>query len=159
MSPRAAWQLEAMGFEAVHDFVGGKLEWIRHDRPLEGPGPHYAVSGQVATMNRLLVARIGDRAAERVTEMGSGKHDFCVVVNDHYVVLGRLRKSTEVPDPSAPVEEVMELGPTTIRPVEPAEALLGRMTKRNVPAILVTTTRGKLIGIARRADLERLVGR
>jgi hypothetical protein len=32
MSPRAAWQLEAMGFSDVSDFVDGKLEWISHGR-------------------------------------------------------------------------------------------------------------------------------
>jgi CBS domain-containing protein len=55
------------------------------------------------------------------------------------------------------VEDVMETGPTTVRPSEPAEALLERMERRNVPAVVVTTKRGELVGIARRGDLRRLI--
>ena len=36
MSPRAAWRLEEIGFEHVHDFVGGKTEWIERGLPTEG---------------------------------------------------------------------------------------------------------------------------
>ena len=39
----------------------------------------------------------------------------------------------------------------------PAEALLERMEHRNVPAVVVTTKRGELVGIARRGDLRRLI--
>jgi rhodanese-related sulfurtransferase len=48
MSPRAAWQLEALGFQDVYDFVAGKAEWIAHRLPLEGKGPHYPLVGEAA---------------------------------------------------------------------------------------------------------------
>lgn len=34
--------------------------------------------------------------------------------------------------------DVMETGPKTVRPAEPAEALLDRMERRNVSAVVVT---------------------
>jgi CBS domain-containing protein len=45
-----------------------------------------------------------------------------------------------------PVERVMEPGPSTVRPKEPAEGLLERMRKKKVPAVIVTTKNGRLLG-------------
>jgi CBS domain-containing protein len=59
--------------------------------------------------------------------------------------------------PDQVVERVMEPGPTTVRPKEPASALLERMKKRKVPAVIVTTKNGCLLGAATREALERLV--
>jgi 3-mercaptopyruvate sulfurtransferase SseA len=39
MSPRAAWQLEALGFSDVYDYAAGKLDWISRGGPTEGNGP------------------------------------------------------------------------------------------------------------------------
>lgn len=65
MSPRAVWQLEAMGFSDVYDFVDGKIEWLGHGLPTEGKGPHHAVVGDVANSPPELVAKckegVGDR--------------------------------------------------------------------------------------------------
>ncbi len=44
----------------------------------------------------------------------------------------------------AAVEEVMEPGPTTVRSSEAAEGLLKRMRKRNVPTVMVTTSKDGL---------------
>lgn len=51
----------------------------------------------------------------------------------------------------------MQLGPTTVRPSVGAEGLLERMEKRNVSAVLVTTEKGKFVGVARQRDLRALV--
>ena len=55
------------------------------------------------------------------------------------------------------VEFVMEPGPTTLRPNEPAKALLERMKKKKVPAVIVTTNNGRLVGAVTQQALERLV--
>ncbi|HEX2241221.1 MAG TPA: CBS domain-containing protein [Actinomycetota bacterium] len=81
-----------------------------------------------------------------------------MVLNDEDVLLGRLRKkSAAAAPPEAKVEEVMQIGPTTVRPTAGAEDLLDRMQKRNVPAVLVTTGKGKFLGIARQRHLRALV--
>ncbi len=79
------------------------------------------------------------------------------MLNHEDIVLGRLRRKHLDPDSDELVETVMEAGPTTVRPTEPAKALLERMDKRSVPAIVVTTKKGRLMGIARLEDLRRLV--
>lgn len=157
MSPRAAWQLEAMGFADVYDYVNGKVEWMLHGQQVEGTGPHYAMAGEVATTERLHTCVLGSTVRESVRAMEQSGDTFCLVLNDQGVVLGRLRKKHRDPTSDDPVEQVMETGPTTVRPNEPAKELLERMEHRDVPAVVVTTNKGVLVGVARRNDLRRLV--
>ncbi|MBK5228520.1 MAG: CBS domain-containing protein [Actinobacteria bacterium] len=157
MSPRAACQLEAMGFNDVYDFVDGKIEWMVNGLPVEGNGPHFAMAGEVATKDGVHTCILGSMVTESVREMKERGESFCLVLNSEDIVLGRLRKKQLDPDSDALVETVMETGPTTVRPIEPAKPLLERMEKHNVPAIVVTTKKGQLVGVARREDLRRLV--
>jgi CBS domain-containing protein len=157
MSPRAAWQLEAMGFGDVSDFVDGKIEWIGHGLPLEGTGPHFAVAGEVADRDAVLECRIGDRLGDVARALETVPHDYCVVLNDHDIVLGRMRtRNLHGPDDTT-VGHVMEPGPTTVRPSEPAEGLLERMREKNVPAVIVTTNKGRLMGTVTQDALARLL--
>lgn len=160
MSPRAAWQLEAMGFSEVYDYADGKLDWIAHGLPVEGTGPHWAVAGEVADRDAVLACNVGDSVAEIAEHMSSVEHDYCVVLNDHDIVIGRMRpKNVAGTNTDGRVEHVLEPGPTTVRPTEPAGALLERMKKRKVPAVIVTTNKGRLLGAATQKALEELLGR
>lgn len=157
MSPRAAWQLEAMGFTDVYDYVNGKVEWMINRQPVEGTGPHYAMVGEVATKDRLHTCALSSTVAEWVDAMERTGDSFCLVLNDHDVVLGRLRKKHRDALSDDPVEQIMETGPTTVRPNESAKDLLERMERRKVSAVVVTTNKGVLLGVARTTDLRRLV--
>lgn len=159
MSPRAAWQLEALGFSDVYDYVDGKLDWISRRGPTEGKGPHYAVAGEAADRDAVLNCRVGDRLEDAARALDTVAHDYCVVVNDADIVLGRMRKKSVEGPPDSPVEQVMEPGPTTVRATESAQALLERMIKRKVPAVLVTTNKGRLVGVATQGALHKLVQR
>jgi CBS domain-containing protein len=159
MSPRAAWQLEAMGFSDVYDFGGGKIEWIVHGLPTEGAGPHYAVVGEVADRDAVIACPAATGVEETAAQLESIPHDYCVVVNDRDIVLGRVRKKNVSGQAGVPVEEVMEPGPTTVRPSESAKGLLERMAKRGVPAVIVTTNKGRLLGVVTQKKLEELVAR
>ena len=159
MSPRAAWQLEAMGFSHVHDFVGGKIEWIVHGLPTEGTGPHYAVVGEVADRDGVIACPIGTPVEETAGQLETIPFDYCVVVNERDIVLGRLRKKNVAGQVGVSVEEVMEPGPSTVRPSEPAKGLLERMKKRGVPAVIVTTPKGRLVGVVTQGRLEDLLAR
>jgi CBS domain-containing protein len=157
MSPRAAWQLEAMGFRDIYDFVDGKIEWISHGLPLEGRGPHFAVAGEIADRDAVLVCRMGDRLGDVARALDAVPHDYCVVLNDHDIVLGRMRKKNLRGSDETAVEHVMEPGPTTVRASEPAKGLLERMRDKKVPAVIVTTNKGRLMGTVTQEALERLV--
>lgn len=157
MSPRAAWQLEAKGFTDVHDYVNGKVEWMVNRQPVEGDGPHYAMVGEVATKDRLHTCVLGSRVGDSARAMEESGDTFCLVLNEEGIVLGRLRKKHRDANSDQAVEDVMETGPTTVRLTEPAGELLERMEAHNVPAVVVTTNKGVLVGVARRHDLRRLV--
>lgn len=157
MSPRAAWQLEALGFIEVYDYVSGKLDWISRRGATEGKGPHYPVAGEAADRDAVLSCRLGDSVAEAAAALDNVAHDYCVVVNEHDIVLGRMRKKNITGSPDSPVEHVMEPGPTTVRTTESAEALLERMVKRKAQAVLVTTNDGRLVGVATQRALHELV--
>jgi CBS domain-containing protein len=157
MSPRAAWQLEAMGFRDVYDFVDGKIEWISHGLPLEGMGPHFAVAGEIADRGAVLTCRVGDRLDALANALDTVAHAYCVVLNDHDIVLGRMRKKNLRGPDTTTVEEVMEPGPTTVRASEPAKELLERMRNKNVPAVIVTTRKGRLMGTVTQEALDRLL--
>lgn len=157
MSPRAAWQLEVMGFTDVYDYVNGKVEWMLQGLPVEGAGPHYPMAGEVATTQGLHTCGLGTTIGDSSRAIKHSGDTFCLVLNDEDVVLGRLRKQHLDESSEAAVETVMETGPTTVRPDESAKQLLERMDKRSVEAVVVTTKKGVLVGVARRKDLRRLV--
>jgi rhodanese-related sulfurtransferase len=70
MSPRAAWQLEALGFKDVYDFVSGKAEWISRGLPVEGTGPHYPLAGEAARRDIVYECRLGSRVGSLRAAVG-----------------------------------------------------------------------------------------
>jgi CBS domain-containing protein len=107
----------------------------------------------------VLSCRVGDRLGDAARLLDTIEHDYCVVVNDADIVLGRMRKRNIEGPADSPVEQVMEPGPTTVRATESAYALLERVLKRKVRAVLVTTNRGRLVGVATQESLHELVHR
>ena len=145
MSQRAAWQLERLGFRDVYDFVHGKVYWLASGR---------------ATIRQHGAARVGENLSgspftaeltdtvssvlERRT--ASDTRDVIAILSNR-VVFGRIRHSTlRGQEPDARVVDVMEIGPTTIRPHELAEDVRGRMAKRSVASLIVTKPTGELLG-------------
>lgn len=159
MSPRAAWQLEAMGFEDVYDFVGGKAEWIGSGLPTEGSGPHYPLTGEIARRGLIDECQMGSNAESARSALDASGKDQCVVLNEQGILMGRLRRSKLADKEGQRVEDVMDPGPTTVRPTEPAAKLLQRMQAKDVDAILVTSPSGRYLGVAQRSALEGLVAR
>jgi Mg/Co/Ni transporter MgtE len=83
--------------------------------------------------------------------------DECVVIDCDGLVAGRLRNKAWKADDQMSVEEVMEPGPSTVRPDGLLEPLVGRMTKRGTHLALVTTPQGELIGALIREEAQRLL--
>ena len=81
----------------------------------------------------------------------------CVVVDCGDQVVGRLRSRSWDADPQLTVADVMESGPTTVRPNEPLDGLVKRMDKRPTPLVVVATPQGVLLGVVLREDARRLL--
>ncbi len=157
MSPRAAWRLESLGFSEVYDYVAGEADWLAMGLPSEGREAGQRRAGQVATRGVPTCGLSEFLGEVRQRVQGAGG-DACIVVNAERVVLGRVRgPAWDGPD-DATVEDVMEAGPTTVRPNEPLAALTERMQQHGSRSVLVTTSDGRLVGVLERVDAERVLG-
>src|SRR5437588_6188262 len=153
MSPRAACRLEALGFPEVFDYAPGKVDWLAHNRPMEGEQAQPATAGRVAREDAV-TCRLQDRIGPLRERMERGPYGFALVTTAGGVLLGRVRRSALGDDPDARAEEVMESGPATVRPHTPAAALAKRLAEQGLTTAIVTTPEGHLIGVARREQLE-----
>ncbi|HVL33804.1 MAG TPA: CBS domain-containing protein [Actinomycetota bacterium] len=151
MSPRAAWRLEALGFEEVYDYKEGKLDWLAAGLPIEGADSARATAASVARRDVPTCAtteQLGE-VAKRVRAHG---WDTCVVVNDERVVFGLLRASQLGGDPDRCVGEAMRSGPSTFRPHVPVEEMAAFMSQHDLASAPVTSSDGRLIGLLVRED-------
>ncbi len=148
MSPRAAWRLETLGYQAF-DYVAGKADWLAYGLAYEG----YArlAGDQVAT--DVPTCSLEDELGGVAGQLDASPFGMLVVLNAEGIVLGRLNRSALDGDASRPVAEVMHEGPATVRPSEELEPLLKRMRNAEVDGVLVTRSDGRLLGM-----LERTVG-
>ena len=156
MSPRAAWRLEQFGFTQVYDYVDGKADWLGYGLPTEGDGASLPRAGGVVQRD-VPTCRLDADLKSAVEHARAAGWDTCAVVNAAGIVLGRL--PADAPDgvDGQSIEAVMDVGPTTVRPSEQLADLVGRMQHFDVAHMLVTTPDGRLVGILRRADAERLL--
>jgi predicted transcriptional regulator len=138
----------------VFDLVGGKSEWRERGLPMEGTGPFRHVAGQVFTPAPATCRP--DASSGDIRSM-VGSDGFCVVVNEHGIVLGRVRPRDLPPEDEARVSDFMQLGPATVQRREELGGLVERMRQKGVATILVTTPKGELLGIVDRDDAERLL--
>lgn len=153
MSARAAWRLEELGCTDVYDYVASKVDWFANGLPREGKSADTPWAGDLVrddVPTCMPSDRLGD-ARERVVAAG---YDLCPVVNEQRVVVGLLRGDALSKDPDARVGDVMELGPTTLRPSNPVDKLLQSRANDGVKTWLVTTSHGKLLGLLLRTDAE-----
>jgi CBS domain-containing protein len=137
----------------VFDYVTGKLDWLASGLPIEGKQAGVPRAGQVARREVPtchVTDRLGD-VRDRVQKAGS---DVCVVIDGASVVLGLLRGNAFNAAPESVIEQIMESGPTTIRPHVPVESVTERMRKQGVEHNVVTTLGGRLVGVLYRKEAE-----
>ena len=142
-----------MGFEQVYHYTAGKAEWGSFGLPLEG---EQGSESRVAARMRSDVptCRLDDPVEEVRRRLDASGWETCVVVNEEGVVLGRIdRPAIGIGAPST-AEEAMAAGPSTIRPSARPEKIARRMRLQDLTDLLVTTPRGRLLGIVSRRDVE-----
>jgi Mg/Co/Ni transporter MgtE len=144
-----------MGYSRVYDYAGGKLDWMAAGLPTEGTKAKQPRAADVARRDAP-TCRLQDRlegVQERVRAAG---WDACVVTNDEGVVLGLLREDELGGDAALRVEEAMRPGPSTFRPFVSIEEMAHFMTEHNLETSPITTSDGRLVGLLRREDAERV---
>lgn len=156
MSPRAACRLEALGFERVYDYILGIADWRAAGLPTEGDAPFFQTVADAMRPDVPICApseSIG-MVGERVREAGWSD---CLVIDCDGLVIGRLRSSTWDLDPLLTAADVMQSGPTTVRPNGPLDTLVKTMDRRPTPLVVVTTAQGNLLGVVLRDAARRIL--
>jgi rhodanese-related sulfurtransferase/CBS domain-containing protein len=153
MSPRAARRLERLGFPLVFDYAAGKMDWLSYGLPHEGSA---TLAGDLIHRD-VPTCDLGDRIASVREKLTGQPWNLCVVVDDDQLVQGVVRRDALDGPPHTSVEQVMQFGPTTVRPSEDVDALAERMRQAHVGAVLVTRSDGRLLGLLVRADAEQAI--
>jgi CBS domain-containing protein len=95
----------------------------------------------------------GDSIEEARARIEASPFGFGLVVDENGVLLGRLRRSALEQSEDGTVEQLMEVGPSTVRADVRAEELRERLEERELSSAIVTTPDGVLLGVVRRSDL------
>jgi CBS domain-containing protein len=153
MSPRAACRLATLGFTRVHDYAAGKVDWLAHGLPAEGTHASLPTAGTLARQDAA-TCTLDTPAAEALQAIDASRYGFALVLSRDTVLLGRLRRSAlEAVAGDAPIEPILEPGPSTIRPHLTVEDLRQQFQRPGVRTLLVTRPDGTLIGLLRHEDI------
>lgn len=153
MSPRAAGRLAALGFTDVYDYAPGKVDWLARNLPVEGTAADAPTIGR-HLRDEVVTARPDEPAAEVRARVDRSPHSFALVTTPEGILLGRLRAAAlDQADPTRPVGEVMEPGPSTLRPHQSATDVKTRLEDKGLHYAIVTDPDGRLLGTVHPADL------
>lgn len=153
MSPRAACRLTTLGFTQVHDYVAGKADWLARNQPVEGTAADAPRIGR-HLRGDVVTARPDDPIGGVRARVKRSPHPFALVTTSDASLLGRLRSTTLAQaDPALPADEVMEPGPSTLRPHEATPEIRDRLVERGLSYAIVTDPDGRLLGTIHPADL------
>jgi rhodanese-related sulfurtransferase len=157
LSARAAWRLSSMGFTQVFRYPGGIADWLANGLPVEGVQARASSAGDLADLD-VPTCSLSERVGIIRDRVSSEGWRNCVVVNEQLVALGLLRADDlDHADKQWTAEEAMVRDPQTYRLNASLEEVVDYFqTHRNIDSILITTTDGKLFGLLKKEDLEKI---
>ena len=132
------------------------MDWLARALPTEGseaavPRVKDALREDVVTCG------LDERVHEVMSRVEASPYGFALATSASGILLGRLRRSRCEGKYESRVDEVMEEGPSTVRPDTHAEDLARRLRDRDLRTAVVTTPEGRLLGVVRRSELETLL--
>jgi hypothetical protein len=155
MAPRAAARLESLGFDGVHEYKAGKLDWLAAGLPTDGENSKCPRAGEASRKDAVVCAlkdRLGD-VRDRARQSGL---EVAVAVDAEGIVLGLLRSKELDLDPNLAVDQAMRPGPSTFRPYVSMKEMADHMVEHSLESSPITTSDGKLVGVLFKADAVRL---
>jgi rhodanese-related sulfurtransferase len=149
LSARASVRLEEMGFEHVHDLIGGRAAWTALGLPTEGEiGDQRRVGQYVDKAPAVLI----DDTISDVVALGESRLPTPVVDADG-VLLGAVEPSATERSAATPVRDVMIPAPRTIRPEGRVDEVVEQLRRDGLDHIFVTAVNGVLFGRVITAEL------
>ncbi|BBG05850.1 MULTISPECIES: CBS domain-containing protein [Pseudonocardia] len=153
MSPRAACRLDTLGFSQVYDYMPGKVDWLARNLPVEGTDAGAPLIGR-HLRDEVVTAAPDEPIADVRACVAASPHSFALVTTADRVLLGRLRGThLDHADANAVTAEVMEAGPSTLRPHEPVDAVRAHLVDKGHAYAIVTDPDGRLLGTVHADDL------
>ena len=139
--------------------MDGKADWFAHGLPREGEKANVPNIGDLADPDPPSCG-LSDQASVVRARIEGSRYDSCLVLGEQRVVLGRVPRSA-LPSSGDGVtaEQLMEPGPSTVRANKTLAEVAERLQKGDLDAAIVTTPRGRLIGVVDRAEVERAAAR
>jgi predicted transcriptional regulator len=138
----------------VYDYVPGKVDWLARNLPVQRDTGDVLTAGQLVRTD-VVTCGLGDRVSDVAPRIAASPYGFALVLSTTGILLGRLRASALEAQAEATAEDLMESGPSTVRPDTAADELAQRLRKRDLKTAILTTPEGEPIGITLRADLEQ----
>ena len=128
------------------------MDWLVHQRPIEGERAAEPTVGQCARAD-VVTCTLMDQVGRIRELVETSPYPFALVKSAEGVLLGRLRASMLECDPKLRAEDVMEPGPSTVRPHKTAAGVARDLAEKDLRFAIVTTPLGELIGVATRTEL------
>lgn len=154
LSARWGARARELGVSIMYRYAGGISDWRAAGLPVEGRDGNVLLAGTVARRD-VPTASPSDQVQDVVDRVGPYRTDSIAVVDADRVVIGLLPGSA-LRDRDMAVAEVLEEAPVTVRADEPLHDVAALMMKHDLASVLVTDPDGRLLGTARRDDVERL---
>lgn len=137
----------------MYEYVAGKLDWLVHQHPVEGARAEEPTVGQHAH-DDAVTCTLRDEVGRIRELVERSPYPFALVKSADGILLGRLRASMLDCDPELRAEDVMEPGPSTVRPHKTAAGIAEQLEQKDLRWAIVTTPRGELLGVAARTELQ-----
>jgi CBS domain-containing protein len=135
--------------------VDGKADWLAYGLPRAGEQANVPYIGDLADPDPPSCGLSDEASVVRARIEGS-RYDSCLVLGDQRIVLGRVpRSALSSSGDSVTAERLMDPGPSTVRANKRLPGVAERLAQGGLDAAIVTTPRGRLIGVVHRADVER----
>jgi CBS domain containing-hemolysin-like protein len=143
-----------LGFERVYDYVPGKVDWLARGLPTEGERADETRVGDLAR-DDVVTCSVDARAADVRERVAASPYGFALVTAGEGTLIGRLRGSAlREADDDATAEQLMDAGPSTVRPDLAVGELLEKLEDKDLKTAIVSTPEGKVIGVVTRDALS-----
>jgi CBS domain-containing protein len=137
----------------VYDYAAGEIDWLAHGLETEGETAGALTAGRLAR-DDVVTCRLDERVGDVRGRIDASPYGFGLVTSAGGVLLGRLRRSALDGDPAARAADMMEAGPSTVRPNMAADKLARRLDARHLKSAIVSTPGGVLVGVILHRELE-----
>jgi rhodanese-related sulfurtransferase len=150
LSARLSRRLDELGFERVHDLIGGRAAWTALGLPTEGTvGDRRRISQFVEVVETLPL----DGTMADLYELGEVQFPTPIVTDDG-VLMGAIHPTAAGLPSDTALADVMVPAPGTIRPELRIEEVAEQLRSDGLDHVFVTKVDGTLIGLVVTSELH-----